>query len=111
MSHEVRGTIVRALVAALLLAPALAAPGCATLGRLAQVPRVQFHIDRVSDGRVAGIAIDRVRRAADLRPTDLLRVGDAVRRGRVPLAFDLHVGAVNESDNRYDLHLERLEWT
>ncbi len=109
--HEARGTTVRALVAPVLLVLALAAPGCATLGRLVQVPRVQFHIDRVTDGALAGVAIDRLRRRADLRPTDFLRVADAVRRGRVPLTFDLHVGAVNESENRYDLHLERLEWT
>jgi hypothetical protein len=106
-----RGTTARGLVVAVLLALGLAASGCATLGRLAQMPRVTFHIDRVTDGALAGIAVGRLRRAADLRPTDLLRVADAVRRGRAPLTFDLHVGAVNESENRYDLHLERLEWT
>jgi hypothetical protein len=104
------GTTVCRLIAPVLLA-AVAASGCATLGQLAPLPRVHFHIDRVTDGALAGVAIDRLRRAADLRPTDFLRVADAVRRGRAPLTFDLHVGAVNESENRYDLHLERLEWT
>jgi hypothetical protein len=108
---EARVRTLCAAVAPVLLALTLATPGCATLGHLAQVPRVHFHIDRVTDGALAGISIDRLRRAGDLRPTDLLRVADAVRRGRAPLTFDLHVGAVNESENRYDLHLERLEWT
>jgi hypothetical protein len=109
--HETRRTIVCALVAPVLLALGLSAPGCASLGRLAQLSRVDFHVDRVTDGALAGIPIGRLRRAADLRPTDLLRIADAVRHGRAPLTFDLHVGAVNESENRYDLHLERLEWT
>src|SRR5688572_939018 len=89
----------------------LSAPGCATLQSLAQLPQIDFHIDGTSDGRLAGIDLDRVRRVDDLRATDLVRLGAAVATRRVPLRFQLHVGADNPSANRYDLHLERLEWT
>lgn len=100
----------RRRLACLFLLP-LALSGCATLQSLAQLPQVRFHIDGTSDGSLAGIRLDRVRRVEDLGATDLLRVGAAVARRRVPLRFDLHVGAQNDSQNRYDLRLERLEWT
>lgn len=89
----------------------LPAAGCATLQSLAQLPQIDFHIDGTSDGSLAGVQLDRVRRVEDLRTGDFVRIGAAVARRRVPLRFDLHVGADNPSSNRYDLHLERLEWT
>ena len=97
------------LLIALLLTCTLS--GCATLQSLAQLPQVRFHIDGTSDGSLAGVDIDRLRRVEDLGALDLVRVGAAVARRRVPLRFDLHVGAQNDSANRYDLRLERLEWT
>jgi hypothetical protein len=99
----------RRLIALSLLTLALG--GCATLQSLAQLPQVRFHIDGTSDASLAGVDLDRLRRVEDLGPLDLVRVGAAVARRRVPLRFDLHLGAQNNSANRYDLRLERLEWT
>lgn len=99
------------LVRLLLAIALLPASGCATLQSLAQLPQIDFHIDGTSDGELAGIDLDRVRRVEDLGTVDLVRVGAAVARRRVPLTFDLHVAAENPSSNRYDLMLERLEWT
>ncbi len=99
------------LLVSFLVSSFVALPGCASLQNLAALPQVEFHIDRASDASLAGIAIDRVRRVEDLRPLDLLRIAGAARGGRLPLAFDLHVGAENASPYRYDLRLERLEWT
>lgn len=93
----------------LAITPALS--GCATLQQLAALPQVEFHIDGTSDATLGGVDLDRVRRVEDLRPADLLRIAASVRGRRLPLRFDLHVGAANASSNRYDLHLERLEWT
>ena len=96
----------------LVLGPLVAATaGCATLQSLAQLPQVDFYIDGTSRGSLAGIDLDGIRRVEDLRPTDLLRVAAAARLGRLPLRFDLNVAAENQSANRYDLRLERLEWT
>lgn len=85
--------------------------GCATLDALAQLPRVDFHLDRVSQPTLAGIDLRRMRRVEDLSASDLLAVGLAVRRGALPLRFALHVGAENPSPSRADLQLDRLEWT
>jgi hypothetical protein len=101
----------RLLALAGLLTLALVHPGCATLDALAQLPQIDFHLDRATRPTLAGIDLRRVERAEDLRAADLLAVGLAVRRGELPLRFDLHVGADNPSTNRYDLRLDRLEWT
>ena len=95
----------------LALATAAALGGCATLERLAELPNVDFFIDEARETRLAGVAIDGVRGVNDLRPTDYLAIVDAVRRGRLPLRFNLHVGAENAAPYEYDLRLERLEWT
>ena len=89
----------------------LAVAGCATLQQLSQLPQLDFSIDRVSDPDLAGVELAGIRRVEDLRGGDLLRIAAAVRARRVPLRFDLHVGAENPTANRYDLRLERLEWT
>jgi hypothetical protein len=95
----------------LALAAPLVLTGCATLEQVVQVPQVEFYLDRASDAALAGIDLEGVRRVEDLRPGDYLTIADAVRRGSLPLRFDLHVGADNADARAYDLRLERLEWT
>jgi hypothetical protein len=94
-----------------LLVAAVALAGCATLGRVADLARVDFFIDRVAGAELAGVGLDGVRRFEDLRVAEILRVADAVRRGRVPLRFTVHVGAENPAANAVALRLARLEWT
>jgi hypothetical protein len=90
----------------------LALGACGTLGGLgAGLPQVDFHLDRVSGASLAGVDLDAVRRFEDLRTTELLVLADAAGRGRLPLRFDLHVGADNGSARELDLRLARLEWT
>lgn len=108
MSRLVRPTLALASLSAAAL---LAGPSCASLQSLARLPELSLHIDRTSDATLAGVDLAGVRGIDDLRPADLLRVAAAVRGGELPLRFDLHLGADNPSANRYDLHLERLEWT
>jgi hypothetical protein len=91
-----------------LLATALS---CATLEGLAQLPDVEFHIDGATGATLAGVKLDGVQDARDLQPLEVLTIAEAVRRGSVPLRFDLHVGADNPGDAAYDLRLEKLEWT
>lgn len=85
--------------------------GCSALETLAALERVELSLDGVSDGRLAGVDLGRYRTLGDFAAGDLLRVGDAYRRGRLPLAFTLHVGAVNPGSNAVDARLERLGWT
>ena len=93
------------------LAVLLAVPGCTTLQQVAALRQVDFDLDRVSNGLVAGVDLDRIARGGDLGPTDLARLGAAAARGEVPLRFTLHVGAENPADNPAAAQLVSLDWT
>ena len=93
------------------LAVLLAVPGCTTLQQIAALRQVTFDLDRVSDGLVAGVDLDRIAAGGDLGPTDVARLGAAAARGEVPLRFTLHVGAENPADNPAAAQLVSLDWT
>lgn len=96
---------------ATLLAVLLAVPGCTTIQQLAALRSVDFELDRLSNGLVAGVDLDRLRGGGSLGPADLARLGTAAARGTVPLQFTLHVGAENPSDNPVAAQLVSLDWT
>ena len=93
------------------LAVLLAVPGCTTLQQIAALRQVEFDLDRVSNGLVAGVDLDAIARGGSLGPTDLARLGTAAARGEVPLRFTLHVGAENPADNPAAAQLVSLDWT
>ncbi len=93
------------------LAVLLLVPGCTTLQQFAQLGQVQFELDQVSNGLVAGVDLDRIANRGELGPTDLARLGAAAATGRVPLSFTLHVGAENPSGNGVAAQLVSLDWT
>ena len=94
----------------LVLAALLLAPGCTTLQQLAQLREVDFALDRLSDGLVAGVDLDRLA-GRELGAGDLARLGAAAARGEVPLEFVLHVGAENPGENAVAARLVSLDWT
>lgn len=85
--------------------------GCATLGQIGALQRVDFSIGGVSSVRLAGIELDRVRSFSDLSLADGARLAAAVRDRRVPLAMDVGVVAENPADNFSDARLLRMDWT
>jgi hypothetical protein len=101
----------RHVVAVFVVTGALLAAGCATLQEIASLRQVDFSIGGTSDGRLAGVPLDRVRSYQDLRVTDLAVVLAAVRERRLPLAFTLHVDARNPDANQVAARLLRLDWT
>jgi hypothetical protein len=88
----------------------LLSPGCTTLSQLAALRQVDFALDRLSNGLVAGVRLDQVQ-GGSLGALDLARLGTAAARGEVPLSFTLHVGATNPSDNPTPAQLVSLDWT
>lgn len=100
----------RPLLAVAVLAALLAVPGCTTLQQIAALRQVEFDLDRVTDGLVAGVDLDRARDGR-LGAADLARLGVAATRGSVPLEFTLHVGAENPADNAAPAQLVSLDWT
>lgn len=93
------------------LAVLLLIPGCTTLQQIAALRQVQFDLDRVSNGLVAGVDLDRIANRGELAPTDIARLGAAAATGEVPLQFTLHVGAENPEDNPAAARLVSLDWT
>ena len=98
-------------LAVALLGLLLVVPGCTTLQQVAALRLVDFELDRLSNGLVAGVDLDRLSGGGQLGPTDLARLGAAAARGEVPLRFTLHVGAENPADNPVAAQLVSLDWT
>lgn len=98
-------------LAAPLLAVALLVPGCTTLQQIAALRQVDFELDRLSNGLVAGVSLDRVQQTGTLGATDLARLSAAALGGSVPLSFTLEVGAENPADNPAAAQLVSLDWT
>ena len=94
-----------------LLIAITALTGCATLEELAGVHRLRFVIDRVSDGRLAGVDLERVRSWRDLTPGQALALAGAVRSRQVPFTFTLHLEATNPAENTVAARLVGLDWT
>lgn len=84
---------------------------CATLQSIAALRRVEFALDHVTDARLAGVAIDRIRDYRDLSALEIARVGTALAAGDVPLDFVLHVSALNPADNSVAARLVQMDWT
>lgn len=102
----------RALVAlSLLAATAWLAPGCAALQEFAALRSVTFAFDRVSDVRVAGVAIGANARWSSLSVADVARIGAAVATRDVPLELIAHVGATNPAGNSVAARMLDLDWT
>lgn len=85
--------------------------GCATLQQLAALRNVDFAMDRVSDPRLAGIDLVRIRSFDDLTVMDAGNLALSVSRNELPLDFRLHLVAENPADNHTDARLIRMEWT
>lgn len=85
--------------------------GCATARQYLALRQVEFHVDRASDVRLAGIALDRVRSFDDLSIQDGARLGAALVSQRLPLVFELHIIGENPPTNRVTARLMRMDWT
>ena len=85
--------------------------GCASLQQLAALRRVEFAIDGVGNGRLAGIDLSRVSFYRNLTATDLGRVTLALARKDLPLEFQVNVQATNPSANAVTATMARLAWS
>lgn len=94
-----------------LLCSLLIASGCATLQQLRALDRVDFSIDGVSEVRLAGIDLSRLRDFTDLSLVDAARLASAVQSRDLPLAMEIQVLGENPADNVADARLVRMDWT
>jgi len=88
-----------------------AATGCTTIRGVVALRHVNFSLDRVSDMRLAGVALNRIQSYQDLSVGEIAQLGVALARKDLPLDFMLHVRAENPADNTVTAQLVRLDWT
>ncbi|MFO8098451.1 MAG: hypothetical protein R6T83_02380 [Salinibacter sp.] len=98
------------LLVALFLT-AMGAVGCQTLREVAQLRKVAFQIDRVSNAELSGIDLREVRSYQDLGGVQLARLASNVSNGRLPLSFTLHLEGTNPEDNSVNARLTEMDWT
>lgn len=89
----------------------LGAVSCAALQQVLALRHVEFALDGVRNGRLAGIDISRVRSYRDLSTLDLARLGLALSRDELPLDMQVDVGAHNPAENQTAATMTRLAWT
>lgn len=102
----------RALIAAILIIViSVVIQGCQTLREIAALRLVDFGIDNVTDARLAGVEVQRIRSYEDLSSTDLFRLGRALASREMPFAFSLNIAAQNPEENEVQARLLRMAWT
>ena len=99
------------VVAILLVVPAMSWQGCQTLREIAALRLVDFAIDSVTNARLAGVQIERLRSYEDLSATDVLRLSRALATQELPLEFRLNIAADNPAENQVQARLVRMGWT
>jgi hypothetical protein len=85
--------------------------GCATLQQIAALRQVDFAIDRVSEVRLAGIDLTAKRSYTALSLSEAATLASAVARNDLPLAFNLHLRALNPAENRVSARMIQMHWT
>ncbi len=94
-----------------LVACGLLFSSCTALQQVAALREVDFELDGVAQPFLAGIDLQRVRSYGDLRPTDVLRLSNAISQRELPLTFTLLVGAENPQNNTVAARLIQFDWT
>lgn len=100
----------RSVVLVPATAVVLVLAGCATLRQVTALSKVDFSLEGVTGGSLAGVPIGSARSFEDLGALDATRVGEALSRGELPLEATLLVRASNPSDN-VEARLLQLDWT
>jgi hypothetical protein len=96
---------------ALACSLALSLASCATLQQIAALRQVDFSVDRLSNVRLAGVDLARVRSYSQLSAVEAARLATAVAQRTLPLELTIHLTAVNPEDNSVDARLVRMDWT
>lgn len=101
----------RRLFLLLLCLPCLVTAGCQAMREMAALRNVEFALDSVANGFLAGIDLQRVRSFSDLSAGDVFRLSSSVSEGNLPLEFDFVLEAENPAENDVTARMAQMEWT
>jgi len=96
---------------ALVILAAAAMAGCTTVQEIIAVRSVGFRLERVTELRLAGVDLSRVRSFSELSFGDAARLTAALATQELPLSFRVHVLAENPASNSTTARLIRMQWT
>lgn len=85
--------------------------GCTAFREVANLRNVDFRIDRVSQGQLAGVNIENIESYRDLSASDIARLSASLADQEMPLSFVLHLEATNPSENETNARLTEMDWT
>ena len=85
--------------------------GCATLQQIAALRHVDFALNGVQNGRLAGVRLERIASYRDLSTVEVGRLALAVARDELPLSFTVNLKAENPVGNSATATMVRLAWT
>lgn len=89
----------------------MATSGCASISQLAALKNVKFSLESVSEINLAGVQLGDKISYEDLGVLDLARLGRAIAGKKMPLSFQLGVGATNPADNAVSARMVKMDWT
>ena len=92
------------------MSASVGAAGCSAIQQLTALRSVDFSLAGVSDGVLAGIALDEIGSWRDLSLIDAGRLAVAVTEGNLPMQFNVLVQADNPVDNP-TARMTRMDWT
>ena len=95
------------VIATLVLSMAL---GCSSAKEFVALRRVEFRFDGITDSRLVGIPLHRVRSYSDLGAVDLARLGVAIVREDVPLDLTVHIEGRNPESNDVTARMVAMGW-
>jgi len=81
------------------------------LQQIAALRQVDFSVDRLSNVRLAGVDLARVRSYSQLSAVEAAHLATAVAQRTLPLELTIHLSALNPEDNSVDARLVRMDWT
>ncbi len=84
---------------------------CSTLQEVANLRKVDFGIDALTDLRIAGVQAGGLSSYDDLGALDIVRIGAAVSRRELPVSFVLDVLAENPAENGVQARMVAMDWT
>jgi len=85
--------------------------GCTTVREVSALQTVEFSLTRVSSVQVGGVDLTQVQSLDDLEAAEWTRLAAVLSEGTLPASFDVHLRAVNPSENRVDARLTEMDWT
>ena len=95
------------VIATLVVAMGL---GCSSTKEFVALRRVEFRFDGITDSRLVGIPLHRVRSYSDLGVTDLARLGVAIVREDVPIDLTVHIEGRNPETNDVTARMIAMGW-